>query len=162
MPTMYGIPMPGHPMESAALYSQPAKELIEREAGHKMAVESEMKHGDIPVNEPGLTSPVMMTKEQERLEAIKKLDEANNILDDTETDEDEQSARDLVKFWQDKIESLTKEIESEPKESKIVKQVEVPEIQSRIQVSAINRVKNPRNKRHKIEKKKVKRISYLI
>lgn len=161
MPMIYGVPLPGHPLESQALYSQPAKELIEREAGHKMAVESEIKHGETPVNEPGLTSPKMMTKEQERLEAIKKLEEAKNILDDTETDEDEQSARDLVKFWQDRIDLLTKEIEGEPK-VKVVKQIEVPEIQSRIQISAVNRVKNPRNKRHKVEKKKVKKISYLI
>jgi hypothetical protein len=163
-PVIYGVPLPGHPMESTVLSALPAQELIAREAGHKMALESEIKHGETPVNEPGLTSPKMPTKEQERLEAIKKLGEANNILDDTETDEDEQSARDLVKFWQDRIDSLTKEIDSEPKitSQKFIKQVELPEIHSRIQVSAINRVKNPRNKRHQVEKKKVKRISYLI
>ena len=176
MPIMYGVKTSGNPFLTAHTPPPPAKELIERQAEHKMAVDAEIKHdGKIPLNEPGLGekgSPEPLNKDGERTEAIKQHEEAVKLLELAKSPQDKEAASNLVKFWQDRIDQLTLEIDGvkptevkkEPKIStvRVTNVIEPPELFGRIQESAVKRVKNPRNKRHKSEKGKSKKVVWLI
>jgi hypothetical protein len=177
MPTMFGVPVSGQPFMTAqsAQQADSGKELAARKAGHKMAVESEIKHDNkMPLNEPGLGekgSPEPLNKDGERTEAIKQRDEAVKLLELAKSPKDKETASNLVKFWQDRIDQLTREIDGKTDgESseirvippKVTRVIETPELFGRIKESAVKRVKNPRNKRHKAEKKKSKKVVWLI
>lgn len=140
-PIMYGVPTSGQPYAETPHVSDSAQGLISSQAAQKMASEQ-----------------VIETPKDEKTEAIEKYNEAVKLLEEAKSEEDKQTASELVQFWGDRVKELTPELKEEKPKENSKKYVELPDIYTRIHESSTKRI----IRKTKKEKKPAKKVTYLI